>query len=380
MIMQEITIVGGGLAGLVAAISVAEKGGSVTLEEARSRLGGRAHTARGAHKVNYGPHALYRHGTLEAWLLERDLLPPVVFPSATGVRLLDRGKLKRLPLPLLPMRRLSGKQAPVDRSFRDWATELIGERGAEAAIGFASLPTFHADPGTLSAAFVHERIQRSIVWRPVYYVCGGWQRLVERLEMRAHELGVRVVTGQPRTTLPEGPVIVATDLESASNLLDDPSISWPRTSTAIYDIALETRRGDAPAVLSLDHRAYASNYAHGDASVAGAGESLVQASIGLRSGEQGEAAWSRIEALFDAGWPGWRERVTWRRKAVCENAAGPADAPGQSWRDRPAIDRGEGRWLVGDCVAAPGVLSEVSCESAIRAAAMAVEKVLGARA
>ncbi len=378
--MQEITIVGGGLAGLVAAISVAEKGGSVILEEARPRLGGRAHSARGAHKANYGPHALYRHGALEAWLLERDLLPPVVFPSLTGIRLLARGKLKRLPLPLLPMQRLAGKQAPVDRSYRDWAREQIGERGAEAAIGFASLPTFHGDPGALSAAFLQERIQRSLAWRPVYYVCGGWQRLGDRLEAHALELGIRIVTGQPRSELPEGPVVVATDLDAAARLLDDPSISWPRTSTAIYDIAFESRRRDTPAVLSLDDRVFASNYAYRDPSVTQKGENLIQASAGLRPGEEGESAWTRIERVFDAGWPDWRERVTWQRKAVAENAAGPADPPGSSWRDRPAIERGDGCWLVGDCVAAPGVLSEVAFESAIRAAEKVAEKVLGARA
>ena len=378
--MQEITIVGGGLAGLVAAISVGEKGGSVTLEEARPRLGGRAHTARGAHKCNFGPHALYRHGTLEAWLLERDLLPPVVFPSLTGIRLLDRGKLKRLPLPLVPMRRIASKQAPVDLSYRDWATPLIGERSAEAAVGFASLPTFHADPGVLSAAFIQERIRRSLAWRPVYYVCGGWQHLVENLEAHALELGVRIVTGRTRTELPGGPVIVATDLDSAARLLDDASIRWPRTSTAIYDIALERRRADTIAVLSLDHRICASNYAHGDPSVTQKGENLIQASAGLRSGETGESAWARIEQIFDVGWPRWRERVTWQRKTVCEQAAGPADPPGSSWRDRPAIERGDGRWLVGDCVAAPGVLSEVAFASAIHAAERVVEKVLGARA
>jgi hypothetical protein len=380
MSMQEITIVGGGLAGLVAAISVAEKGGSVILHEARPRLGGRAHSARGAHKANYGPHALYRHGALERWLLERDLLPPVVFPSLTGVRLLDGGKLKRLPLPLLPMQRNAGMSAPIDRSYREWATELMGQRGAECAIGFASLPTFHGDPGVLSAAFVQERIQRSLAWRPVYYVCGGWQRLVDILEARALELGVRIVTGHGCDALPDGPTIVATDLDSAAGLLGDSSVEWPRTTTAIYDIALEPRRGDAPAVLSLDDRIYASNYAHRDASVTPTGENLIQASAGLRTGEDGESAWLRIEGVFDATWPDWRRRVRWQRKAVCQDAAGPADPPGKSWRDRPAIDRGDGRWLVGDCVAAPGVLSEVAFESAIRAAEHVAEKLLGVRA
>ncbi|MGC1851745.1 MAG: hypothetical protein WA687_04820, partial [Solirubrobacterales bacterium] len=51
---------------------------------------------------------------------------------------------------------------------------------------------------------------------------------------------------------------------------------------------------------------------------------------------------------------------------------GPLDRPGTSWRDRPAIDRGDGVYLAGDMVAAPGLLSEVSWASAVEAAELAV--------
>jgi hypothetical protein len=44
------------------------------------------------------------------------------------------------------------------------------------------------------------------------------------------------------------------------------------------------------------------------------------------------------------------------------------DLPGTTWRDRPAIDRGEGVFLCGDQVAADGCLAEVSVASAIEAA------------
>ncbi len=375
--MQDITIVGGGLAGLVAAISVAEKGGGVMLNEAHSRLGGRAHTARGDHRVNYGPHALYRHGAFEEWLIERRLLPPVTFPSLTGLRLISRGKLRRMPSPLLPMIRSARLEAPVGASYRDWAGEQLGERAAEAAIGFASLPTFHGDPGALSAAFVHERIQRSITWRPVYYVLGGWQVLVDGLAARARELGVRIVTRERIRRLPDGPVIVAMSLEGAAEILDEPSLAWPRVETAIYDVAIETRRGDPAAVLSLDDRLYASNYSGPDPSSAPEGESLIQVSAGLREGEAAAAAWARIEGVLDLAYSDWRARVKWRRQAVAEGGAGPADPPGRSWHDRPAIDRGAGRWLAGDHVAAPGILSEVSFASGRRAAELAVASCLG---
>ena len=45
------------------------------------------------------------------------------------------------------------------------------------------------------------------------------------------------------------------------------------------------------------------------------------------------------------------------------------DLPGTSWRDRPAIDRGDDVYLVGDMVAAPGLLAEVSHTAALTAVA-----------
>ena len=56
----EITIVGGGLAGLVAGISCAEAGRPARVLEARRELGGRARTAEGKFVAGFGPHALYR--------------------------------------------------------------------------------------------------------------------------------------------------------------------------------------------------------------------------------------------------------------------------------------------------------------------------------
>jgi 2-polyprenyl-6-methoxyphenol hydroxylase-like FAD-dependent oxidoreductase len=71
----DIAIIGGGLAGLVAAITCAEAGALVKLREASRRLGGRARTAGGPFKANLGPHALYNDGAAWEWLRRRDLLP-----------------------------------------------------------------------------------------------------------------------------------------------------------------------------------------------------------------------------------------------------------------------------------------------------------------
>lgn len=92
-----------------------------------------------------------------------------------------------------------------------------------------------------------------------------------------------------------------------------------------------------------------------------------------RSGESADQAALRLDRLLDASFPDWRERETWRRRQVMEARTGPLDYPGKSWRDRPAIDRGEGVFLAGDMVAAPGLLSEVSWAGAIEASRLALE-------
>ncbi len=81
---------------------------------------------------------------------------------------------------------------------------------------------------------------------------------------------------------------------------------------------------------------------------------------------------ARAERLLDLAYEGWRERVVWRREAVARGRTGAVDLPGTSWRDRPAVDRGGGVYLAGDQVAAPGVLSEVSFNSALAAVSLAV--------
>jgi hypothetical protein len=93
----------------------------------------------------------------------------------------------------------------------------------------------------------------------------------------------------------------------------------------------------------------------------------------IRPDESPDRACTRLEALLDISFPNWRERVTWRRRQVMDGRSGALDLPGCTWRDRPAVDRGDGVFLAGDMVAAPGLLSEVSWASAIEASRLALD-------
>ena len=167
-------------------------------------------------------------------------------------------------------------------------------------------------------------------------------------------------------------MILATELGTARELLGDDSLAWRSGHTVCFDLGLTRRRGDPFVVSDLDEAGWIERFSAPDPSLAPEGEELVQAQLPVRPGESTELAARRLERLFDVSLPDWRERETWRRRQVMEARTGALDWPGQTWRDRPAIDRGDGIFLAGDMVAAPGLLSEVSWASGTEAARMAL--------
>ncbi|WP_149824674.1 FAD-dependent oxidoreductase [Streptomyces tailanensis] len=407
----HITVIGGGFAGLTAAVTAAEAGAKVTVYEAHHTLGGRARTAEGPYRTNEGPHALYSGGPHWTWLAQRDLIAPLAPLPALEVarlRLHHKGALRRtLPFGMLKLlRRGTHHRAPVDVDFHTWATEQAGEEAARAAANYAAVALFHHAPGALSAAFVQERLRRATKLPPeAHYPRGGWASVIDRMAARAWNLGVRMETlsridslddlpgtaghgtgpGPGRVRGPgSGPVIVATSLDAARRLLHDDSLTWPSGRTALLDIAVRTLphsrlrsiggtpTGDAFAVSDLDAPGWIERFTAQDRTLAPAGEQLIQGQFPIAPHESRAAGVARGEHLLDLGFPGWRDRVTWRRESTANGRTGAVDPPGTSWRDRPAVDRGDDVYLAGDQVAAPGVLAEVSFNSALTAVSLAL--------
>ncbi|MFG2791608.1 NAD(P)-binding protein [Streptomyces sp. NPDC048419] len=376
--MHRITVIGGGFAGLTAAVTAAEAGAKVTVYEAHHTLGGRARTAEGPYRTNDGPHALYSGGPHWSWLRQRGLLgtlAPIPPLEAARLRLRHHGVLRRTPpFAMLKLLRHGLQQAPTDADFMSWATRIAGEEGARAAAHYSAVALFHHDPGALSAAFVQERLRRATKLPPeAHYPRGGWASVIDRMAARAWNLGVRMETLSRVDTLPaDVPVIVATSLDAARRLLGDDSLTWTGGRTALIDLAVRTRRGDAFAVSDLDAPGWLERFTAQDRSLAPAGEQLIQGQIPIAPHESKADGVARAEVLLDLAFEGWRRRVTWRRESVANGRTGAVDLPGTSWRDRPAIDRGDGVYLAGDQVAAPGVLSEVSFNSALTAVSLAL--------
>jgi NAD(P)-binding Rossmann-like domain len=374
--VESITVVGGGIAGLTAAISSAEQGASVTLCEAHDQLGGRARSLGAPYKANLGPHALLASSPFWKWLRGHDLLPPCARPPLSGVRFRWGDDIRRVPAvgAAIAALRLRGRTAPVELDFRTWASDHVGEDAAAALASSAGILTYYHDPGELSAAFLWEPLVRGLLSVPATarFPIGGWTAIIERMRDRALQLGVQIRTGERVRELPDGTVIVATELDQARELLGDDTLRWKSGHAVCLDLALRSRRGDPFVVVDLQETGWIERFTASDASVAPAGEELIQAQMPIRPGESVDSAAGRLEALLDASFSGWRERETWRRRQVMTGRTGALDPPGKTWRDRPAIDRGGGVFVAGDMVAAPGCLSEIAWASAVEASRLAL--------
>lgn len=216
---MQVAIIGGGLAGLTAAIEAADRGAAVTLFDARRSLGGRAKTSEhqisgnGGFRLNEGAHALYVGGPAMAMLKRLQLEPSGSAPPLDQAIGIDGPVTGVLPSGLLSLLRtplLKGHRSRVVAFFarlpwldpadyaevtvRDAARELFGP-GASARLGEAliRLSAYGHDPDRASAdaGLVQLKLANG---SGVRYLDRGWQVLVDGLRDRAVAAGVTIRT------------------------------------------------------------------------------------------------------------------------------------------------------------------------------------------
>lgn len=422
---KNVIIVGGGLAGLSAAVFLARAGRTVTIFERRRYLGGRAVThLRHGYRFNLGPHAFYRNGL--GWNVLRELGIPVRggIPKPRGVAILG-GEQYKLPtnpwsllttsifgpktkakaaMLLLRVRRIDPKPY-ASMTVREWIdANASEERLRQVLEAMFRLATYsdRADLQSASAALAQLRL----AIRGVVYVDEGWQKIVDSLHSAAVASGVNFVTssrvvsvhhdgGSVRgvelgglevdvrndtmslampdmtdpdkgTLIPAETVLMAVDPSTARELA--PDLDWPTSSavtTACLDIALsklpEPRNTFA---LGIDKPLYYSVHSKW-AQLTPKGGALLHAM------KYGEGTEGELETLVDEMQPGWRELIVHRRFLPAMTVSNALVEPeGRSSRMR-AVTPVRGLYVAGDWVDEGGILSDAAFASA-RAAAKAI--------
>jgi phytoene dehydrogenase-like protein len=423
-VAKNVVVVGGGIAGLAAAIYLARGGRTVTLFEKRRHLGGRAVThLRHGFRFNLGPHAFYRSGP-GAQIL-RELGIPIRGGTPRGAGLaLDGNERFRFPANVFALlfSGLLGAKAKLETakhmllirrmkrfpepglSFGAWLDANSSPEVRRLLVAVARLTTYSEAPEDLGAAFALQQVRLGL--RGVIYVDEGWQKIVDGLHSAAVSSGVNFVTSSrivaidhdgarvrgislggldvdeeseesharaPRpfaaeagTRLPAEAVVLAVDPVSARAMLRDapwiPSDLTPMMMASL-DVALsKLPNPNRTFALGIDRPLYYSVHSQWAQLTPKGGALIHVARYG--SGEAGE-----LETLLDEMQPGWRGVLVHRRflpSMVVANAV-----PNASVTRPPARTPVEGLFLAGDWVGGEGMLSDAALASA-RAAAKGI--------
>ena len=427
---SDVVVVGGGLAGLTAAVVASSAGSRVTLLEARSGPGGRARSERvDGFVLNEGAHALYVDGEARAVLERLGVQAPGRVPPAAGSAGLVDGRLVLLPVDarsLLQTTLLSWRAKPgaarllaalpgidpaglAGATVAEWSsTATTDETTRRLLHALVRVSTYAEAPDHLDAGAALSQVQRSLSGS-VRYLDGGWQRLVDQLraialrrgvtirtDTRAHAVGpgadggvVLEVSGG--TTVRAGSAVLAVGgprhaaslLGSHRSSLAAAAAQAVAATASTLDVCLDVPWGTGPSfVLGIDEPLYLSLHGPG-AGVAPPDGSLVSLARYHRDGEADdpERTSARLEAMLDTVQPGWRDHVVhrrFRRRAVV-TADVPGAASGGLAGRTPVTGSGvPGVLVAGDWVGPAGMLADAavaSGEDAGRLAASAAARV-----
>lgn len=423
----DVAIVGGGIAGLVAASYASRAGRSVGLFERAENPGGRAQTTvLDGFRMNFGGHALYVRGANAAILDELAIELGGSQPEAARYLAMRGGRLFSLPASALALAitRLLGTRAKIELgrvyaslghvdadtldsvALREWIDRQISNPSARAAFeAITRLSTYTNDPGRASAGAVVRQLR--IAGGGVRYLDGGWQVLVDALRDRAIQAGAQIETGSPvrriviaagaaaGIVLAEdrivraGSVIVATSLAEAASLTDvDEIAAWAAAAVpvraAVLDLAMSTLPNPRHVfALGIDKPTYFSVHSTW-AKLAPRGRHVVHLMKYLPPAADDRGADERdLEEALDLCQPGWRTHVVERRYLPHMTVTGwlpVAAGGGLGGRPGPAVPGVRNLFVAGDCVGGEGMLSDGAFASAKQAAGLAASATVSATA
>ncbi|MFC5468940.1 phytoene desaturase family protein [Cohnella suwonensis] len=244
----DVAVIGGGAAGLIAAIDLARSGLSVVLLEKAHKLGGRAMTVeKNGARFNLGGHALYLDGEANAIFREYGLRLDGGPPQTKGVGIWN-GKLPPLPggaAALLTSKLLSwpGKielarimtklpkldtEALSEISLREWAErEIRDPMVRNMTYALCRTSTYNKDIDLPIAGPVLRQLERSLRKDRIRYLDGGWQTIVDQLRDLALRSGATILTGQSVADIEHDGAVLGLRLS------DGTTLSVPRVVSAL---------------------------------------------------------------------------------------------------------------------------------------------------
>jgi len=411
---RDVVVIGGGLAGLAAACSAAERGARVRVLEATAHLGGRARTrSEQGYHLNMGPHALYAAGPGMEVLHALGVRPRGRAPSPAGVALargqafalpagfvsllstglLDLGEKLELGRLLARLRGLDPR--PFDATPVGEALDALLARPGSRALARAlvRLTSYGHAPELQSAGAALEQLQRALSGG-VLYLDRGWQGLVEELRHAALRRGAGIETGVRVRAVrrePEGrwrieaddgalraadAVVIAASPRDTRRLVEDGDDPFLRRAEEqalpVRLAALDVALGALPAprrtfALGIDAPTYLSVHS-ATAHLAPEGGAVVHVARYLDPVESPdrEALRSQLEGLLDDLQPGWRAhavRTDLLPGAVVSHALPRADLGGLAGRPGVTVPEAPGLFLAGDWVGGRGLLADASLAS-----------------
>ncbi len=384
---RSAVVVGGGPAGLVAAVHLAGAGIDTTLLEARSDLGGRAATHhQEGFALNEGPHALYVGGCGMRELRAVGVDPERWNPTSWRSVFVHDGAARRMPPGMAAFGRWVARavRTHTEDDLRDVSTAAwLDGAGLSAdaralAAAFVRVTTFVADHDALSADVALGQM-RIGVWPGVRYLKGGWQPMADALGAEAVRRGATLRTGARvraleragdgwTVTLDDGvlaadAVVLAAGLPAAAAALAGdraPQAPGPAAEVSTLDLGL-TRlpRPSRRFALGIDEATYLSKHSP----PGHRGGTL----LSLASYTRGPL--SELEGIADTVQPGWREHVSVHRhlpKMVAVSALATPQTGGLA--GRPSGDRGDGLHVAGDWIGPEGWLVDAALSSGAAAA------------
>jgi len=415
---ERIAIVGGGLAGLVAAYQLAKSGASVTLFEKSGSLGGRASTAlKEGFSLNQGPHALYKGGAAYKFLTDIGARPEGAAPSAGSALALYEGKLYDLPVDLKSLLRtkifgLAEKielalffsrlpkiavESIMGRSLKSWLEASFKAPKVRTVVqAFARLASYSNNSEAMSAGAAMRQLV--IANEGVLYLHNGWSSIVHsltsalgdsvsfRLNARIKsvaqiESGVEILseTGSERFDK----VVLALPPDVVNTLVPDVlerSINEDIKSShaACLDICLKKLPvKENTFVLGIDEPLYLSVHS-ASAQLAPSGQALIHLAVYLKEGEHGgDEQKNRLYRMLDQAQPGWRDELVYERYLPNMNTSfGMATAAlgGANGLIDPQLKSTEGGpmeiYVCGDWVGAGYLLADAAVDSALKVSAL----------